>query len=87
VPRARPSIGRITIRIWNRNPYGARSELAYKNIPVLVGSRGYGLFVDVPAAVTFHLGSPYPLLYQRECFEATQAARGSRAVAWSRSAA
>jgi alpha-D-xyloside xylohydrolase len=49
-------VGR-TIRIWNRNPYGARSELAYKNIPLLVGSRGYGLFVDVPTAVTFHLGS------------------------------
>jgi alpha-D-xyloside xylohydrolase len=49
-------VGR-TIRIWNRNPYGARSELAYKNIPVLIGSRGYGLFVDVPTAVTFHLGS------------------------------
>jgi alpha-D-xyloside xylohydrolase len=49
-------VGR-TIRIWNRNPYGARSELAYKNIPVLIGSRGYGLFVDVPTAVTFHMGS------------------------------
>src|SRR5215813_13563872 len=49
-------VGR-TIRIWNRNPYGSRSELAYKNIPVLVGSRGYGLFIDVPTAVTFHLGS------------------------------
>jgi alpha-D-xyloside xylohydrolase len=49
-------VGR-TIRIWNRNPYGSRSELAYKNIPLLVGSRGYGLFVDVPTAVTFHLGS------------------------------
>jgi alpha-D-xyloside xylohydrolase len=49
-------VGR-TIRIWNRNPYGARSELSYKNIPLLVGSRGYGLFVDVPTAVTFHLGS------------------------------
>src|SRR5580765_1997348 len=49
-------VGR-TIRIWNRNPYGARSELAYKNIPLLVGSRGYGLFVDAPTAVTFHVGS------------------------------
>jgi alpha-D-xyloside xylohydrolase len=49
-------VGR-TVRIWNRNPYGARSELAYKNIPLLVGSRGYGVFVDVPTAVTFHLGS------------------------------
>ena len=31
--------------------------------------------------------NPYPLLYQRECFEATQAVHGTRAVAWSRSAA
>ena len=49
-------VGR-TVRIWNRNSYGARSELAYKNIPFVVGTRGYGLFVDVPTAVTFHLGS------------------------------
>jgi alpha-D-xyloside xylohydrolase len=49
-------VGR-TVRIWNRNPYGSRSELAYKSVPLLVGSRGYGLFVDVPTAVTFHLGS------------------------------
>jgi len=49
-------VGR-SVRIWNRNPYGARSELAYKNLPVIVGSRGYGLFVDVPTAVGFHLGS------------------------------
>ena len=49
-------VGR-TVRIWNRNPYGARSELAYKNLPVIVGSRGYGLFVDVSTTVGFHLGS------------------------------
>jgi len=49
-------VGR-SVRIWNRNSYGARSELAYKNLPLVVGSRGYGLFVDVPTAVTFHLGS------------------------------
>ncbi len=49
-------VGR-TVRIWNRNPYGARSELAYKNLPVVIGSRGYGIFVDVPTAVGFHLGS------------------------------
>jgi alpha-D-xyloside xylohydrolase len=49
-------VGR-TVQIWNRNPYGARSELAYKNLPVVVGSRGYGLFVDVPTTVGFHLGS------------------------------
>ncbi|PYM95123.1 MAG: alpha-xylosidase [Candidatus Rokuibacteriota bacterium] len=49
-------VGR-TVRIWNRNSYGTRSELAYKNLPLVVGSRGYGIFVDVPTAVTFHLGS------------------------------
>jgi alpha-D-xyloside xylohydrolase len=49
-------VGR-TVRTWNRNSYGARSELAYKTVPFLVGSRGYGLFVDVSTAVTFHLGS------------------------------
>jgi alpha-D-xyloside xylohydrolase len=49
-------VGR-SVEIWNRNPYGARSGLAYKNLPVLVGSRGYGLFVDVPTAVSFRLGS------------------------------
>jgi alpha-D-xyloside xylohydrolase len=49
-------VGR-TVRVWNRNPYGARSDLAYKNIPLLVGSRGYGIFVDVPTQVTFHVGS------------------------------
>src|SRR5262249_26716655 len=49
-------VGR-SVRIWNRNSYGARSELAYKTLPVIVGRRGYGLFVDVPTAVTFHLGS------------------------------
>jgi alpha-D-xyloside xylohydrolase len=49
-------VGR-SIRIWNRNSYGSRSELAYKSIPLIVGTRGYGLFVDVPTAVTFHLGS------------------------------
>jgi len=49
-------VGR-TIRCWQRNPYGARQELAYKNVPFIVGNRGYGIFVDVPTAVTFHLGS------------------------------
>ena len=49
-------VGR-TIRTWQRNPYGTRTELAYKNMPILVGTRGYGIFVDLPTAVTFHLGS------------------------------
>jgi alpha-D-xyloside xylohydrolase len=49
-------VGR-TIRMWHRNPYGTQTELAYKNVPLIVGTRGYGLFVDVPTAVSFHLGS------------------------------
>jgi alpha-D-xyloside xylohydrolase len=49
-------VGR-TIEVWNRNPYGARSGLAYKNLPLIVGSRGYGLFVDVSTAVGFQLGT------------------------------
>jgi len=49
-------VGR-TIRTWQRNPYGTRLELAYKNMPIMVGTRGYGIFVDTPTAVTFHLGS------------------------------
>jgi alpha-D-xyloside xylohydrolase len=31
---------------WNRNPYGTPNELAYKNIPFMVSSRGYGLFLN-----------------------------------------
>ena len=49
---------------------------------------------DIPEDARFANGltgaemhNPYPLLYQRESFEATQAAHGPRAVAWSRSAA
>src|SRR6266851_3301348 len=48
-------VGR-TVRIWNQNPYGARSDLAYKNLPLLVGSRGYGLFVDVDLLRAVHGG-------------------------------
>ena len=58
-------VGR-TVEIWNRNPYGARSGLAYKNLPLLVGSRGYGLFVDVPTAVSFRLGSDSNRAYSVE---------------------
>src|SRR4029453_7554442 len=58
-------VGR-SFRIWNRTPYGARSDLAYKNLPVLVGSRGYGLFVDVPTAVRVDLGSASNRAYHVE---------------------
>jgi alpha-D-xyloside xylohydrolase len=48
---------------WNTNPYGAGRETAYKNIPFLASTRGYGLFLnetcrsdwDVGAASNFSL--------------------------------
>src|SRR5262245_21871740 len=49
-------VGR-SLDIWNRNPYGARSDKAYKNLPVLVGTHGYGLFVDVPTTARVDLGA------------------------------
>ena len=42
---------------WNRNPYGAGSELAYKNIPFLVSTKGYGLFLNDTHRSTWDLGS------------------------------
>ena len=54
--RASTMVGR-TIRIWNRNPYGARSELAYKNIPLLVGSRGLRPLRGRADRRDFHVGS------------------------------
>ena len=43
--------------MWNRNPYGAGTELAYKNIPFLVSSRGYGLFLNDTRRSVWTLGS------------------------------
>lgn len=42
---------------WNRNPYGAGTELAYKNIPFMVSSRGYGLFLNDTRRSVWTLGS------------------------------
>ena len=42
---------------WNRNPYGSGTELAYKNIPFMVSSRGYGLFLNDTRRSTWTLGS------------------------------
>jgi alpha-D-xyloside xylohydrolase len=42
---------------WNRNPYGTPNELAYKNIPFMVSSRGYGLFLNDSGRSTWSLGS------------------------------
>ncbi|WP_243064437.1 alpha-xylosidase [Humibacter sp. RRB41] len=41
---------------WNADG-GTSSEQAYKNIPFYLSSRGYGVFVDDPANVSFEVGS------------------------------
>ncbi len=46
-----------TVTMWQSNASGARTELAYKNIPLVMTPRGYGLFVNATSRVTFHLGS------------------------------
>ncbi|MGI6173337.1 MAG: alpha-xylosidase [Christensenellales bacterium] len=44
------------VEIWNGDG-GSCSELAYKNIPLYLTNRGYGVFVDTPADVAFEVGS------------------------------
>ncbi len=41
---------------WNENAYGAGSEKAYKNIPLLLSSRGYGLFLNETCRSIWDLG-------------------------------
>jgi len=45
-----------TVEIWNEDG-GANSELAYKNVPFYLTSRGYGVFVNEPGDVAFEVGS------------------------------
>jgi len=45
-----------SVDIWNEDG-GTCSELAYKNIPLYVSSRGYGVFVDSPDRVSFEVAS------------------------------
>ena len=41
---------------WNADG-GTSSEQSYKNVPFYLTSRGYGVFVDDPSAVSFEIGS------------------------------
>jgi len=41
---------------WNENASGAGSEKAYKNIPLLLSSRGYGLFLNETCRSIWDLG-------------------------------
>lgn len=44
------------VDVWNADG-GTSSEQAYKNIPFLLSSQGYGLFVDDAGPVSFEIGS------------------------------
>src|SRR5699024_8108028 len=45
-----------TVDVWNADG-GTNSEQAYKNVPFLLSSRGYGVFVDDAGPVSFEVGS------------------------------
>ncbi|GAA5206100.1 alpha-xylosidase [Microbacterium kyungheense] len=45
-----------TVDTWNADG-GTSSEQSYKNVPFYLTSRGYGVFVDNPADVSFEIGS------------------------------
>jgi len=42
---------------WNKNPYGAGTEEAYKNIPFFINMRGYGIFVNSTYRIVYDMGS------------------------------
>lgn len=44
------------VDIWNRDG-GTGSDQAYKNVPFYMTNRGYGVFVNSPAAVSFEVAS------------------------------
>jgi len=41
---------------WTQDAFGSTSERSHKNIPLLLSTRGYGLFLDTGARVTWDLG-------------------------------
>ncbi|KAI5295004.1 hypothetical protein KEM52_002643, partial [Ascosphaera acerosa] len=45
-----------TVDVWNEDG-GTSSELAYKNIPFYISSRGYGVFVNNPGKVSLEVQS------------------------------
>ncbi|ROR96741.1 alpha-D-xyloside xylohydrolase [Salana multivorans] len=45
-----------SVDIWNLDG-GTMSEQAYKNVPFLLSSRGYGVLVDHPGKVSYEIGS------------------------------
>lgn len=45
-----------SVDIWNEDG-GTSTEQAYKNIPLYISNRGYGVFVNHPERVSFEVGS------------------------------
>jgi alpha-D-xyloside xylohydrolase len=41
---------------WTVDAYGVRSDRAYKNLPLLLSSRGYAAFIDMTAPLYYELG-------------------------------
>ena len=46
-----------TIVGWNKNPYGAGNEEAYKNIPFFLSTQGYGVFINTTFPVSYDVAS------------------------------
>lgn len=44
------------ITLWNADG-GTSSDQAYKNVPLWISSRGYGIFIDTPDKVELEVGS------------------------------
>ncbi len=44
------------VRMWNFDAFGAESDRAYKNVPLYVSSRGYGLLLDTGSPAEFDMG-------------------------------
>ena len=42
---------------WTQDAFGSTSERSHKNIPLLISSRGYGLFLDTGARIVWDLGT------------------------------
>jgi alpha-D-xyloside xylohydrolase len=42
--------------LWNADAHGTTTAASYKNVPLVLSSRGYGIFVHTPARVVADLG-------------------------------
>ncbi|MBR3504434.1 MAG: alpha-xylosidase [Clostridia bacterium] len=47
-----------SVDMWNEDG-GTSTDIAYKNIPFYLSSRGYGVFVNHPERVSFEIGSEF----------------------------